>query len=118
MVSADEIFGLWKRVAEQSGGGLQLEVRDVLANDEARRSHSSTFVAAGTTVTSTSAKSWCSSSLRECCFQERSSTKTQRRTRSSGTSTSQARTRQIPAVLLSVCIENLVASATSEISKP
>jgi ketosteroid isomerase-like protein len=30
----DEIFGLWKRVAQQSGGGLQLEVRDVLANDD------------------------------------------------------------------------------------
>ena len=30
----DEIFGLWKRIAEQSGGGLQLELRDVLANDD------------------------------------------------------------------------------------
>ena len=29
----DEIFGLWKRIAEQSGG-LQLELRDVLANDD------------------------------------------------------------------------------------
>ena len=29
----DEIFGLWKRIAEQSGGGLQLELRDVVAND-------------------------------------------------------------------------------------
>jgi hypothetical protein len=30
----DEIFGLWKAIAEQTGGGLRLEVRDVLANDE------------------------------------------------------------------------------------
>ena len=30
----DEIFGLWKRIAEQSGGGLQLELRDVVANDD------------------------------------------------------------------------------------
>ena len=30
----DEIFGLWKRVAQQSGGGLQLELRDVVANDD------------------------------------------------------------------------------------
>ena len=29
----DEIFGLWKRIAQQGGGGLQLELRDVLAND-------------------------------------------------------------------------------------
>ena len=29
-----EIFGLWKRIAELSGGGLYLELRDVLANDE------------------------------------------------------------------------------------
>ena len=29
-----EIFGLWKRIAEHSGGGLQLELRDVLANDD------------------------------------------------------------------------------------
>ena len=29
-----EIFGLWKRIAELSGGGLHLELRDVLANDE------------------------------------------------------------------------------------
>jgi ketosteroid isomerase-like protein len=29
-----EIFGLWKRIAEQSGGGLRLELRDVLANDD------------------------------------------------------------------------------------
>jgi ketosteroid isomerase-like protein len=30
----DEIFGLWKSIAAQSGGGLRLEVEDVLANDE------------------------------------------------------------------------------------
>jgi ketosteroid isomerase-like protein len=30
----DEIFGFWKRVAQESGGGLQLELRDVLANDD------------------------------------------------------------------------------------
>lgn len=30
----DEIFGLWKRIVDQSGGGLRLELRDVLANDE------------------------------------------------------------------------------------
>lgn len=30
----DEIFRLWKQIAEQSGGGLQLELRDVLANDD------------------------------------------------------------------------------------
>ena len=30
----DEIFGLWKRVAQESGGRLQLELRDVLANDD------------------------------------------------------------------------------------
>lgn len=29
----DEIFGLWKAIAEQAGGGLQLDVQDVLAND-------------------------------------------------------------------------------------
>jgi uncharacterized protein len=29
----NEIFGLWKRIADQSGGGLELELRDVLAND-------------------------------------------------------------------------------------
>ncbi len=29
----DEIFGFWKRVAQQTGGGLSLEVEDVLAND-------------------------------------------------------------------------------------
>lgn len=29
----NEIFGFWKLVAEQTGGGLQLEVQDVLAND-------------------------------------------------------------------------------------
>ncbi len=28
------IFGLWKRIADQSGGGLRLELRDVMANDE------------------------------------------------------------------------------------
>ena len=31
---ANEIFGLWKLIAEQTGGGLQLDVSDVLANDE------------------------------------------------------------------------------------
>ena len=30
----DEIFGLWKAIAKQTGGGLRLDVRDVLANDE------------------------------------------------------------------------------------
>ncbi len=29
----DEIFGFWKRVAAQTGGGLKLTVDDVLAND-------------------------------------------------------------------------------------
>lgn len=29
----DAIFGFWKEVARQTGGGLRLEVRDVLAND-------------------------------------------------------------------------------------
>ena len=29
-----EIFGLWKRIAEQGGGGLQLELRDVVTNDD------------------------------------------------------------------------------------
>lgn len=29
----DEIFALWKAIAAQTGGGLQLEVKDVLAND-------------------------------------------------------------------------------------
>jgi ketosteroid isomerase-like protein len=32
-VGPNEIFGLWKRIADQSGGGLELELRDVLAND-------------------------------------------------------------------------------------
>ncbi|HUQ38756.1 MAG TPA: nuclear transport factor 2 family protein [Acidimicrobiales bacterium] len=30
----DAIFGLWKEIAAQTGGGLRLEVRDVLANDD------------------------------------------------------------------------------------
>lgn len=30
----DEIFGFWKKTAEQTGGGLRLQLRDVLANDE------------------------------------------------------------------------------------
>jgi ketosteroid isomerase-like protein len=30
----DEIFAVWKRIADQTGGGLGLELRDVLANDE------------------------------------------------------------------------------------
>lgn len=30
----DEIFGLWKAIAEQTGGGLELDVQDVLANDQ------------------------------------------------------------------------------------
>ena len=30
----DEVFGLWKAIAAQTGGGLNLEVRDVLANDD------------------------------------------------------------------------------------
>ncbi len=29
----DEIFGLWKAIASQTGGGLRLVVGDVLAND-------------------------------------------------------------------------------------
>lgn len=29
----DEIFAFWKKTAEQTGGGLTLNVRDVLAND-------------------------------------------------------------------------------------
>jgi ketosteroid isomerase-like protein len=29
----EEIFALWKGIADQTGGGLQLEVQDVLAND-------------------------------------------------------------------------------------
>lgn len=29
----DEIFAFWKKTAEQTGGGLRLNVRDVLAND-------------------------------------------------------------------------------------
>ncbi len=29
-----EIFGLWRRIAEHSSGGLQPELRDVLANDD------------------------------------------------------------------------------------
>lgn len=30
----DRIFGLWKAIAEQTGGGLRLDVHDVLANDD------------------------------------------------------------------------------------
>ena len=30
----NEIFGFWKRVAAKTGGGLELELEDVLANDE------------------------------------------------------------------------------------
>lgn len=30
----DEIFGVWKKTAEQTGGGLRLELHDVLANDQ------------------------------------------------------------------------------------
>lgn len=30
----DEIFSFWKKIAKQTAGGLRLEVRDVLANDE------------------------------------------------------------------------------------
>jgi len=33
-VGPDEIFGFWKQVARRTGGGLRLEVRDVLANDD------------------------------------------------------------------------------------
>ncbi len=29
----DEIFGFWKQVAAKTGGGLKLEIEDVLAND-------------------------------------------------------------------------------------
>ena len=30
----DEIFDFWRLVARKTGGGLQLELRDVLANDQ------------------------------------------------------------------------------------
>ena len=30
----DELFAFWRHVAELSGGGMRLELRDVLANDE------------------------------------------------------------------------------------
>jgi len=30
----DELFAFWRHIAELSGGGMRLEVRDVLANDE------------------------------------------------------------------------------------
>ena len=30
----DALFAFWRKVAELSGGGMRLEVRDVLANDE------------------------------------------------------------------------------------
>lgn len=30
----DEIFGLWKAIAEQTGGGMRLAVEDILANEE------------------------------------------------------------------------------------
>jgi hypothetical protein len=30
----DEIFTVWRKIADQTGGGLGLELRDVLANDE------------------------------------------------------------------------------------
>lgn len=33
-IGPDEIFGFWKRVAEQTAGGLALHVEDVLANDQ------------------------------------------------------------------------------------
>jgi len=33
-VGPDEIFGFWKQVDRKTGGGLRLEVRDVLANDD------------------------------------------------------------------------------------
>ena len=33
-VGLDELFGFWRRVAELTGGGMRLEVLDVLANDE------------------------------------------------------------------------------------
>jgi ketosteroid isomerase-like protein len=32
-VGRDAIFAVWKHTAEQTGGGLTLEVHDVLAND-------------------------------------------------------------------------------------
>ncbi len=31
---SDEIFHFWKGIAQQTGGGLRLDVQDVLANDE------------------------------------------------------------------------------------
>ncbi|HVE91003.1 MAG TPA: nuclear transport factor 2 family protein [Actinomycetota bacterium] len=33
-IGRDEIFGFWKQVAAKTGGGLRLELDDVLANDE------------------------------------------------------------------------------------
>jgi ketosteroid isomerase-like protein len=30
----DDIFGLWRAIAKQTGGGLRLDVQDVLANNE------------------------------------------------------------------------------------
>ena len=30
----DQIFGLWKAIAAQTGGGLRLDVEDVLANEQ------------------------------------------------------------------------------------
>lgn len=33
-IGPDQIFGFWKRVAEQTAGGLALHVEDVLANDQ------------------------------------------------------------------------------------
>jgi hypothetical protein len=33
-VGPDEIFDLWKQIAAQTGGGLKIDVKDVLANDE------------------------------------------------------------------------------------
>jgi ketosteroid isomerase-like protein len=32
-VGGDAIFGFWRRVARETGGGLRLSLRDVLAND-------------------------------------------------------------------------------------
>ena len=33
-VGPDEIFAVWKKTAEQTGGGLRLELHEVLANDQ------------------------------------------------------------------------------------
>ena len=80
----DEIFGLWKRIAEKSGGGLQLELRDVLANDD----HAVALVRfadpAGA-ASSMSGRLPCSSSLTGSCGRAPSSTRIHKRTTRFGT---------------------------------